>query len=335
VTFPKSAARQAPAALASLVLLMIAPPRSAGAVGLLGVAPAVGAGAEVAPAAGPLPADAPPRTEPPPPAPASGDADVSPAPPPAPPPTPPPAPPPASLPPAPEASPAPTSDLPVDPAAAPAEPGPAIEPSPGEVAPAPAPPAGAEVIAAEVPAVRRPRFEMEVGMGASFDATGLADARTVLIPAFEVLGGVGQGRLGFEARLFSSEAAGRFHDKSTATGALDMAIDRVAVDLALAWRPFAAPGSGGHVRYLRRVLRTLTLDLGGASERASFGSQTLYRWGVVLGAHVDAPLTAPGERSELRIRLSACRMFGSGGRVGAESVSDTDVETFLGLAVVF
>jgi hypothetical protein len=179
----------------------------------------------------------------------------------------------------------------------------------------------------------RPRFEMAVGLGASFDSTGLVDGRTVGIPAFEVLGGIGQSWVGFEARLLSNEAAGRYHALSN--GVADMAIDRLAVDLMVALRPFASYGRGSADRYGLRVLRSFTLAVGEATERASSGGPPLYRLGAVVGGHLDVPLTPARQASELRLRLSARRMFGDRGTLGSQSVSDTKAEVMAGVAVVF
>lgn len=235
---------------------------------------------------------------------------------------------------------APTSEAfpPAAPVAPPEPVAPAAPASAPQPLPAAEPPPSLEATDESVAApvvLDRPRFEMAVGLGASFDSTGLVDGRTVGIPAFEVLGGIGQSWVGFEARLLSNEAAGRYHALSN--GVADMAIDRLAVDLMVALRPFTGRGRGRGTadRYGLRVLRSFTLAVGEATERASSGGPPLYRLGVVVGGHVDVPLTPASQASELRLRLSARRMFGDRGTIGSESVSDTKAEVLAGVAVVF
>src|SRR5699024_2605866 len=119
----------------------------------------------------------------------------------------------------------------------------AVAPPPAPVAGAPAAPVAGEgtpptaaATGAPAPATARPRFLMSAAVGISIDNHGIADGRTVLVPSFAVQGGIGEGWLGFEARLFASEAAGRFSSPNPAGGnpIADVGCDRQALDLLLA-----------------------------------------------------------------------------------------------------
>ena len=231
--------------------------------------------------------------------------------------------------------------------------------APAEAAPAPAPvpsPTASEQAAplleqvdelaaleasAALARAARPRFSMSVAMGISVDNAGIADHRNVMIPSFAVVGGIGQKRLGFQARLFASEAAGRYSTPNSAMGGkpvADVGADRQAVDLMLAVRPLA----GWNVeddRWGARLARGLTANVGLGGERVSVAASTLFRLGAVIGAHVDFPVTPAHDRSELNLRLAVRRMFGTGATAGtgaqAESIGDTKVEALAGLAFVF
>jgi hypothetical protein len=185
----------------------------------------------------------------------------------------------------------------------------------------------------------RPRFSMTVAVGFSLDNVGIADHRNVMVPSLAVTGGVGQDLLGFEARLFASEAAGRYSTPNLEGKPIaDVGADRQAVDLLLAVRPFAGVRTED-VRWWARFMRAFTLNAGGSGERVSVGPQTVFRLGAVVGAHADFPITPARERSQLLASLSVRRMFGSGGQVDsggkAEPVGDTKVEALAGLAFVF
>ena len=193
--------------------------------------------------------------------------------------------------------------------------------------------------AAALAAAARPRFSMTVAVGFSVDNVGIADHRNVMIPSLAVIGGIGQDLLGFEARLFASEAAGRFSTPNAdGKQVADLGADRQAVDLILAVRPFAGFRTED-VRWPARFARALTINAGGSGERVSVGSQPVYRLGVVAGAHVDFPITSARDRSQLLATLSLRRMFGSEGHVDMSgkslSVGDTKVEALAGLAFVF
>lgn len=192
--------------------------------------------------------------------------------------------------------------------------------------------------AAALEAAARPRFSMSVAMGISVDNVGIADHRNVMIPSFAVMGGIGQNLLGFEARLFASEAAGRFSTPNASMAGkevADVGADRQAVDLLLAVRPLAgwAVQDG---RWGARLARGLTANVGLGGERVSVAAATIRRVGAVVGAHADFPVTPARDRSELNVRLSLRRMFGTSGSTGkGESVGDTKVEALAGLAFVF
>lgn len=194
-----------------------------------------------------------------------------------------------------------------------------------------------------LPPVARPKFSVAAAVGVSLDNAGIADGRNVAIPSFSVQGGVGQDLLGFDARLFASEAAGQFSTPSQVTtdrNALiaDVGADRQAVDLMLAVRPLAR-WQRQRLDWPARFARALTVDVGLAGERVSIGAQTVRRIGAVFAAYADLPLTPADDRSALHLRLTARRMVGTHGNVtesaGLKQVGDTHVELLAGLAVVF
>jgi hypothetical protein len=234
---------------------------------------------------------------------------------------------------------------------------PPAETAPPPSAPAPAPPPTASQQAAPLleqvdelavleaasalAQAARPRFSMSVAMGISVDNAGIADHRNVMVPSFAVVGGIGQKRLGFEARLFASEAAGRYSTPNAAMGGkpvADVGADRQAVDLMLAVRPLAGWNAEDD-RWGARLAHGLTANVGLGGERVSVATSTVFRLGAVIGAHVDFPVTPAHDRSELNVRLAVRRMFGTGGTatIGtqAESIGDTRVEALAGLAFVF
>jgi hypothetical protein len=179
--------------------------------------------------------------------------------------------------------------------------------------------------AAEPPAkgaTTRPRFCVAIGMGVSVDGSA-PGARTVAVPAFEVMGGIGEGMVGFEARLFSSQASGRYQ----------MIPDRLAVDALVALHLLA--GHSEDPGWMRRVARGFTVNLGLSGENTSIGQKSVIRTGAVVGAHLDLPLTSPGESSELRLRIGVRRMFGGDGVAGTITVSDTGQEWLASLAAAF
>ena len=178
----------------------------------------------------------------------------------------------------------------------------------------------------------RPRLELAVGMGASLDDAGLGPSGVQPIPAFFVMGGFGDGPIGVDLGLFANSATGRFR-------APDVPVDRIAVDAMVVLRPGAhLPADGA--RYDRRVVRTAAIDIGPAFERASRiarGPESVNRFGVRVGGHVDLPLTAAAAISELRLRLGVRRFVGSSTRTfpGGDPAPDTRGEVFAALAAVF
>jgi len=191
--------------------------------------------------------------------------------------------------------------------------------------------------------VARPRFSVAAAVGVSVDNEGIADGRNVAIPSFAVQGGIGQGLLGFDARLFASEAAGQFSTPSQVAAdrkalVADVGADRQAADLMLAIRPFAL-WQRQRLDWSGRFLRALTVDVGAAGERVSIGAQSVKRIGAVLAAYADLPLTPAEDSSALHLRLAVRRMIGTHGDLpgsgGTKQVGDTRVELFAGLAVIF
>jgi len=191
--------------------------------------------------------------------------------------------------------------------------------------------------------VARPRFSMAASLGVSVDNQGIADRRNVAIPSFSVQGGIGQDLLGFDARLFASEAAGQFSTPSQVAAdrkalIADVGADRQAADLMLAVRPFAR-WQRQRFAWTDRFMRALTLDVGAALERVSVGAQTVMRAGAVVAAYADLPLSGADDPSPLHLRLAARRMIGTRPEVadgtGTKQVGDSRVELLAGLAVIF
>lgn len=191
--------------------------------------------------------------------------------------------------------------------------------------------------------VARPRFSVAAAVGVSVDNQGIADRRNVAIPSFSVQGGIGQGVLGFDARLFASEAAGQFSTPSQVAAdrkalIADVGADRQAADLMLAIRPFAR-WERQRLDWPARFVRALTVDVGAAVERVSIGAQTVQRIGAVLAAYADLPLTPVDDTSALHLRLAVRRMLGThpdvGDGTGTKQVGDTRAELLAGLAVIF
>lgn len=244
----------------------------------------------------------------------------------------------------------PTAASPGAPPAAPAPPR-AVEPQPSEppaslpAGPLLAPTVSTVTSTAEEPPlpVARPRFSVAAAIGVSIDNEGIADGRHVAIPSFSVQGGIGQGLLGFDARLFASEAAGQFSSPSQMAAdhkaqIADVGADRQAIDLMLAIRPFAG-WDPQRLDWSARFLRALTVDVGAAGERVSIGAQSVKRIGAVVAAYADLPLTPADDTSALHLRLAARRMMAGHGDAatsgGSQQVGDTRAELLAGLAVIF
>ena len=196
-----------------------------------------------------------------------------------------------------------------------------------------APDADAARVAAAAP---RPRFSFAIGAGASVDHSGLLDGRNVAVPAFLVLAGVGDGALGFESSLMSTQASGRY--RRLEGGRVDLGVDRAALDAMLALRPFLL---GGHVvrspaSGFERLQRSVTVNIGVTIERVAPGQQSAYRVGNVVAAHADlVSFTDPSDSRSFALRIGVRRMFASPSTVSMIAVSDTVVDSFLSLAAGF
>ena len=234
------------------------------------------------------------------------------------------APPPVAAPPAPAAEPS---------ARPPSEPPPPPEAIISTPAPEPlGPPASTDATAPAVPAAARPKFALGLGYGYSFDNDGLLRGRTVAIPTFVVEGAVGQGVLGFEARLFATAADGRFHE--LVPGAIDMPVDRLAVDLQLAGRPLAlvVPEQSS---WVSRFARSLTVAVGPMGEHAAVGTKSHLRYGAVLTAHADLPLfPSEGQMGDLRLRFVIRRELGQKETIAGGAVQDSKLDLFAALILV-
>jgi hypothetical protein len=173
----------------------------------------------------------------------------------------------------------------------------------------------------------RPRLTAALGMGTSFDATGLTKTET--IPSFFATGGVGADwRVGVELAAFSSSAQGRF----SATSA---PVDRLALAVVGVVRPGAWKLAVDDPRYGARVVRASGVELGLGLERDGTTVRAGSRYGVHVGARLELPLELPGTSSELRLRLAVRRMQGLyTPRVGDTDVHDS-VEVFAAVVTVF
>ncbi|MEO5769343.1 MAG: hypothetical protein ABIS92_13410 [Polyangia bacterium] len=178
---------------------------------------------------------------------------------------------------------------------------------------------------------------MGVGMGVSLDSTGLVDSRTAAVPAFQVQLGVGEEFLGFELRLFSTQASGRYHQRAASLTMLsptDAPVDRLAMDVLLAVRPFSAIYRGDP-RWSSRVLKSVTVNVGAAGENAAAGNWAVARFGSVFGFHVDLPVVPQNSASGLSVRITGRRMAARQAYVAMTTVTDTVGELFGGLALSF
>jgi hypothetical protein len=254
------------------------------------------------------------------------------------------------LPPAPAPEPA-TTEEPLDvpppsmtPAPTPAPP-PPVAPLPPPPPPPPPPeaPANAAVGApspqvagvaaasasARAAAVARPRFDVAIGMGMALETAGFAGDRTEPVPAFQAMIGIGDGTLGLVTRMLAVGAAGRFHGSDTP-------VDRLAVDVLLALRPFARSAAGAD--WPSRMQRSVTFLVGPAVETVLGSARSDRRLGAVVGFHADLPvvlLQGQAGEADLRIRIGVRRMFGQKAQVRDVAVEDTGGEVFGSLAVVF
>lgn len=194
--------------------------------------------------------------------------------------------------------------------------------------------------AAAAPA--RPRFAMSVAVGISVDNHGIGDGRNVLVPSFAVQGGIGEGLFGFGLRLFASEAAGRFLSANPAGGkpVADLGADRQGLDLLLNVRPFAPAWADAGDAWTARFVRAVAVELGGALERVSLGTKSIFRPGVVVGAHLSLPVVRSVDGSELLVTVVIRRMLAAAQTVDPgggtpHSIGDSRLEAFSGLTVAF
>jgi hypothetical protein len=175
----------------------------------------------------------------------------------------------------------------------------------------------------------RPKLNLAVGMGASFESSGFAPARTEMVPAFFATGGVGDAwPLGFELGAFASSASGRFR-------APDAPVDRLSLDARGVLRPLTFRVSPEDRRYRARLVRAMGLELGLGIERDGTTVRAGSRLGVHTGVRLEVPLTPAGAGSELRLRLGVRRMIGLyTPRVGTVDVGDS-LDVFAALVTVF
>src|SRR5262249_8075429 len=148
----------------------------------------------------------------------------------------------------------------------------------------------------------RPLLSMSIGLGVTYDDTGFDKARAV--PAFFAMGAIGDGPVGFEASAFASQATGRIYGD-----AVNMPVDRLARDLLAVGRPFAR-AAVREVSYGRRVMRSISLELGPGLERVGRGPMGGSRFGLHGGAYVELPLMPAGQLTEVRVRLGVRRWVG-------------------------
>jgi hypothetical protein len=181
--------------------------------------------------------------------------------------------------------------------------------------------------------VTRPRFSVAVAMGATYDSAGLSGGAHA-IPAFFATGGAGDGLLGVDFQVFSSNASGRF-------GSSQNPVDRLGFDGFGVVRP-AGRFRLADRRYRMRVLRALGAELGLGLEREERHDGSGSRFCVHLGARADLPLTRVTDASEVRVRLAVRRDFGlftpqvfSTTSGNETPIGDTVVELYGGLVFVF
>jgi hypothetical protein len=150
----------------------------------------------------------------------------------------------------------------------------------------------------------RPRLNVAVGAGVSWDGSGFTPGRIERVPAMFATGGVGDDwPVGVELSVFASTAVGRFRAST------DAPVDRLAISLVGVPRPLAWKIADDDPRYAARVLRLIGLELGPGLERDSTTMKAGSRWGLHTGVRVELPIGRPGG-SELRLRLAARYMVG-------------------------
>jgi hypothetical protein len=196
--------------------------------------------------------------------------------------------------------------------------------------PSPLPPPASEPPSPLARPADRPRLSLAVGMGASFDDTGLSPARTRAIPSFFAVGGFGDGFIGLDLAVFVSTATGRYNPP-------DAPFDRQAGEAMLVVRPMCHSVPPDAVRWLPRVARTLGIELGGGFERDGRGQTAEHRFGFRVGGRLELPVTGASDPGQLRVRLAVRRFYG--GTVGTTDpnnpAKDSALELYGALAVVF
>jgi hypothetical protein len=175
-------------------------------------------------------------------------------------------------------------------------------------------------------AAERPRLSAAIGMGVSFDSTGLPETKPV--PSFFATGGVGADwRVGFDLAAFASSAEGRY-DQGTP-------VDRLALDAFGVVRPFAWALAADDRRYRAQLVRATGLELGLGLERDGTTMRAGVRVGLHAGARVEIPLGLPGYASELRLRLAVRRLQGFNDPQVPDIAVGNTVELYGALVSVF
>jgi hypothetical protein len=167
--------------------------------------------------------------------------------------------------------------------------------------------------------IARPKFEVAIGMGTSFDGNA-PNRPDNPITSFFFTAGLGDGLFGLDLRSF-------------ANGASNVQVTRISVEIAGLVRPFAllesVPGYGG------RVLRALAIHAGPAYERVSLGMAAEPRFGAAVGADVDLPLGEAGLYKGVHVRIGVRRMLGEVVKLDDLAVHDSSAEVYGQLAFVF
>lgn len=166
----------------------------------------------------------------------------------------------------------------------------------------------------------RPKFQIAVGMGASFDGPPNPEPGDP-VPSYFFSAGLGAGLLGVELRSFANAG-----DKQE--------VVRVSGELVGLVRPLV-PAARDRPGYGYRVLRSFSFTAGPALEKVGIGVDARWRRGGVLGAHVDVPIGPAGATKELRVRLGVRRMVATRAVVTEIAIGDSDVELYGQLAFVF
>jgi catechol 2,3-dioxygenase-like lactoylglutathione lyase family enzyme len=164
----------------------------------------------------------------------------------------------------------------------------------------------------------RPKVQVALGLGASFDDATPNPHPDRPVSAFFFTVGIGDRLLGLDFRSF-------------ANGATQTQLGRLSLELVGVFRPFAVLDRAG---YGYRVLRSASFDLGTGLERDSLAQSEDWRVGLLLGLHADLPIGPPAEK-ELRLRLGARRLVAGSGTVAAVAVKDSTVELYGQVAFVF